>query len=429
MATILESENVVLVDTFEGVSSIDVSGGNACGGASSSVSTVFNYLDYSKPNSKSFKSYATANNNGRRINPSSIKIYGRSSGEFASFSLAELSSIASQIKKIYQDNVAGIEPAPLSDRLATEMAGRIGSYVNSSDVKLRVEKAAAAEMDNTVWNDAAFSPIMYDFINLVKPVKEYYINGKKEPYTPTFNATIAPGITTFNDITSKYNIKIKLTDGTELNFCKSALISVNKYISFGMRYSNLTDPSILPNNAYGNWGNNMQNLYNTHQLNLVNQIHNYFLDPGIVNSIIEAQIGEQAYIRLEPSPNKYGWFFAQAHYTLGNEFAGNWQKIVEPDGLGVSLPTIAEIGAGLGNLFQILIPRATSNQSAAETLRQQNASTLGTPSVTETTNLQLNTENPTTTVQPVNPGITGGTANSQGGGTYNQGGGALNGGL
>lgn len=427
MATIFESENVILVDTFEGISSIDVSAGGSCGNQLSEVSSVFNYIDISKENSKTFKSYATADNNGKRIKSSSIKVYGRSNGEFPNLNLNELNVIKDQIQTQYNALAGGIEPAPLSSRLASEIAGRIGFYYNSSDIKLRVEKGAAEEMDKTVWNDKAFSPIMEKFFNLRFPIKEYYIQGKKESYTPTFNATIAPGIRSFSDITSKYNIKIKLTNGEELNFCKSALISVNRNISFGMRYKDLTSTSILPDTSYANWGNKMQDLYNTHELNLANQIYNYVLNPGIINSIIEASIPQESYIRLEPSSNKYGWFSARARYTLGNSFADNWEQLLLPDGIGVSGPTIAEIRAALGNLFQTFLqPTATSNQSAAETVRQQNRNTLGTPSVTDTTNLQLNTQNPVVTPQPVDPGVTGGTGNSQGGGTYQQGGGAMN---
>lgn len=428
MATIFESENVVLVDTSEGISSIDVSASSSCGGSpSSSVSAIFDYIDISKENSKTFRSYAKADNNGKRIYPASIKIYARSNGEFANLTLNELSTIQNQIQVQYNALAGGIEPAPLSSRLAEEIAGRIGFYYNSSDVKLRVEKAAAAEMDVSVWNDASFSPIMEKFINLRFPIKEYYIQGRKESYTPTFNATIAPSITSFNDINNKYNINIKLTNGEELEFCKSALVSVNKNISFGMRYNDLTSTSILPDTPYANWGDNVENLMNANSLSIANQIYNQLINPDIANSIIEAQNPGQAYVRIQRSPDKYNLYNGTMIYNLGNGFSNNWEALL-PDSIIISPPEPNAILNAVNQYKDLQEARARANQQAAEIVRQQNRNTLGTPSVTPTTNLQLNPQNPVITPQPVDPDITGGTSNSigtggppDGGGSYTQG--------
>lgn len=425
-ATIIESENVVLVDTAEGIKSIDaVAGGGSCNnGPSSSCSAVFDYIDISKKNKKTFKSYAKADNNGKRISPGSIKIYCRSLGEFPNLTLNDLTSIQSALQSMYPSKAGGIEPAPLSSRLAQEIAGRIGFYYNSSDIKLRVEQGAATEMDTSVWNDKSFSPIMEKFINLRFPIKEYYIQNKKESYEPTFNATISPGITSFNDINNKYNIKITLTDGEVLQYCKSALVSVNRDHSFGMRYNDLTSTSILPNTPYANWGDNVENLMNDNSLSIANQIYNQLIDPGIVSSIIEAQNPGQAYVRIQRSSDKYNLYNGTMVYNLGGSFSDNWEALL-PDSIIISPPEPNAILHVVNQYAELQEARARANQQAAEAIRQANRNTLGTPSVTSTTNLQLNTKDPVLTPKPVNPDITAGTANGQGTGTNPNGGGAI----
>ena len=418
MDGVYETTNTATVDLSKVKKVTNFGGGNACGGF-----VEFNApqgtIAVSKPNTKALKAWATAPKKGNLpgIDTSKTKVYLRKN--------------ASDIPQWTPEAAATLGPAlaalwkppegmtPLKSSLANEAGQGLSLLFSNGDIKLRVEKAAAKNIDINGTSDKNGAKEFYKFISFQRPVS-YYRNKTPVSWTPDISATVSPSYWgSWNDESGKIQFEI---DGE--NFCKSSLMLINPYADFGYWYNSVVGAGDVPevdlDDLQAKW-----NSFRSAKLEPFTEFVVGSLNNNIPLSTVfrAASNGVSVEYQADFDVRSYGNF--SCTYILGNPFGSN--AIVSPllpDGITIGLPVgaIGNAGAGvirpiINNFLTQMAGGAGSTGDVFQAGIDGVRNTVITPIVNAVTNILLDTSpgSSTDTLQETRPGLNGpGTQNNMG---------------
>lgn len=330
MDGVYETTNTATVDLTK-VGKVTINGAGASCGGFSEFKTPAATFAVSEPNSKALKAWATAPKKGNLpgIDPERTKIYLRKDvSDNPKIDVLTAIGMGYSLAEIYKGGEGG---TPLDSKLAQEIGQGVGFIVNSSDVKLNLEKAIGQDIDKNGTSDQNGAEEAYKLLTLQYPVS-YYKNKTRVNWRPDLSATLTPSYWgSWNDENGKIQFEI---DGE--NFCKSSLMTINTYKDFGYWYNNTVTslPTVNTDDLQSNW----TSFKNSQSGPLIE-----FIVGSANGNIPPTQIwrgqsnGVYAQFQADFDTTSYGRFAFR--YDIGNDFAdNNFASAVLPDGAQFFLP-------------------------------------------------------------------------------------------
>lgn len=421
---IYESEKVVLVDLEDVQSATFTPNCSACGNGGESFLRKMeglSYINISENNGASFKSWAKAQFSNNRIVPGTVKVYPcRPSDKPPVFIPNTLTEVQEDIVKFY--NAFRSTDTALDANLAEQMALTIKEYYATGDIKKKSEEAMYEDFPTKIYQSKAFGPILEKWVNFRFNANDYRSTpetGTNITYSPNVNIICRPYIAMCPD-GSNSTITIVKKDGTTEEYCKSALIVINRSTDFGYRINSIATMGDLETTSYSNWSNYLSANSSAYQQGILTRAQAALNSP-LPNQVVQyapaGTSGNGPIFRFRLSNSKSNLFSIQVAIPIGSgpEFGQNWFYTPQT--------TFAVSVDGIFTMYNQYQNYLAEKRQAAEAQRAANNTAITTPNpgvTTPPTPIQYDPTAPAVTppTTPVNPIITDPVNNAIGDGTF-----------